>query len=203
VIRKRVRVKTPILDINLASDYVPGAGVPRSDIDRRNGMGGSQQLDDAARSLARDGSGVSRRSVLRGVVAGTFGSVAFSKVAFARGGHGSGCTGFCNEVFGKGTEAASSCIQDAMDGTGLCYTCGPASTAGTRSICCTRDRTGHCSEYGGATCCGSGYVCQDGNCRQVCAGANQPCAEDSDCCGELICGGAAVSSGGMVCIPAK
>jgi hypothetical protein len=91
-----------------------------------------------------------------------------------------------------------------MQGTGLCYTCGPASSAGTRSICCTRNGTGHCTDYNSATCCPSGYVCQHGSCVQVCAQAFQPCTTDSDCCGNLVCGQQAVTSpAGQVCLPPK
>lgn len=109
------------------------------------------------------------------------------------------CTSFCLSVFGAGTSAARQCITDASQHMGLCYSCGPASAAGTQPICCSQNSSGHCTSYSSATCCTSGLTCQNGQC--VTAGCPTDCTKLSngtcarlcntaaDCtCGSHFCG---------------
>lgn len=151
-------------------------------------MSGRQDFDQLARSVATGGvgHGISRRSVLRGVVAGTFGSLLLSHGARAAGADHS-CDVFCASVFGKNTRGAKLCVQHAAQRTGLCYTCGPASAGGTQQVCCPENSSGHCLDYSSTTCCTQGSVCQNGACVPVCGGSYAPCNQDSDCCSGLLC----------------
>lgn len=153
-------------------------------------MFGQRGFDDLARSLAARDTAVSRRGVLKGVAAGTFGSLLVGGSAQAAGAGKSGCAAFCSQVFGPDTAATTQCIKQAKLGAGLCYTCGPGNAGGTQSICCTRNSGGFCSSYSSATCCVSGTVCQSGVCAAICAGSGDACTTDPDCCGELTCQGA-------------
>jgi hypothetical protein len=106
----------------------------------------------------------------------------------------SDCAHFCNSVFDPGP-ARGQCKSDAAHGTGLCFTCGPASPGGTQPICCPQNSDGTCTSYSSATCCSDGQVCQDGMCvtptttttPPPCQGVNGSCVNTSDCCTGLFC----------------
>jgi hypothetical protein len=126
-------------------------------------------FDNLTKALATS---TSRRQALRrlgGALSATLlASWPFGQ-ALAQGGGNSDCAHFCNAIFGVGTPAAGQCTSDAAHHKGLCYTCGPASSGGTRSICCPKNSSGYCSSYSSATCCDSGKTCLSGSC---CATAN-------------------------------
>ena len=122
------------------------------------------KFDELTKALAIS---TSRRQAFRrigGILAGVSLAGLFPGLAFAKN---KTCAQFCASVFGDNTPAAEQCTADAAHGTGLCYTCG--STTPASSICCTRNTSGFCTSYSGATCCGSGATCLGSSC---CASAN-------------------------------
>jgi hypothetical protein len=134
------------------------------------------KFDDLTKALATP---TSRRQALRrigGILGGTALAGLLPGVALA---DNSACAHFCASVFGADTPAADQCTSDAAHGTGLCYTCGPASPGGTQPICCPENGSGQCTSYSSATCCSGGRVCQNGGC---CLPINGRCNVDSDCC---------------------
>ncbi len=136
----------------------------------------------------------SRRQALRrigGILGGTALAGILPGVALA---DNSDCAHFCNSVFAPGS-ARGQCKSDAAHGTGLCYTCGPASPGGSQAICCPQNADGTCTSYSSATCCGSGQTCTNGTCVATCSGVilsngtcAQPCSPNGTCsctgCGE-------------------
>jgi hypothetical protein len=121
-------------------------------------------FDSLARTLA---DGTSRRGVFRalgGVMLGSLVAASPRAVLAQTSSGNSACAHFCAAVFGADTPAASQCTSDAAHGKGLCYTCGPASTGGTKSICCPKNGAGQCSSYSVATCCTSGQTCSGDQC---------------------------------------
>lgn len=154
-----------------------------------------QRFDDLARLVAQK---TSRRQVLKVLAGAALGGMFANRLSPALAAGAGGCATYCNQVFGEDTAATTQCIQDAKRGTGLCYTCGPASTGGgvsPSSICCTRNSSNYCTSYsgsGGATCCSSSQTCTNGTCTAVCTTAYQgPCTSSSQCCqptkGTAIC----------------
>src|SRR5947209_1192290 len=124
------------------------------------------RFDELTKALATS---TSRRQALRrigGILGGTALAGLFPGLASAST---SACAHFCNAVFGADTPAADQCISDAAHHKGLCYTCGPASSGGTKPICCPENGSGQCTSYSTATCCGSSATCLGGSC---CANAN-------------------------------
>lgn len=134
-----------------------GIAAPRKD--RRNLD--SSKFDDLTKILATS---TSRRQALRrmgGILGGTALAGLFPGLAFASN---SACAQFCASVFGAKTKAAGQCTSDAAHGKGLCYTCGPASSGGTKAICCPENPNGTCTSYSSSTCCPTGQICQNGTC---------------------------------------
>ncbi len=127
----------------------------------------SSRFDELTKALARP---TSRRQALKGALGALVGGVVatFLPGRAALAGT-SACAHFCDSVFGADTPAAMQCISDAAHHKGLCYTCGPASAGGTKSICCPKNASGSCTSYSSATCCGSSATCLGGSC---CANAN-------------------------------
>ena len=153
-------------------------------------------FDDLTRALAAP---TSRRWAFRrfggilgfGALFGTVGGVALTElspgVAFASSTYD--CIYFCESVFPAGSNR-SQCSSDAANGTGLCYSAGPRSTGGSKSICCPSDANGQCTSYSGATSCGSGQTCKHGTCVSTCSGGttllNGTCAQS--CSSSCSCG---------------
>ena len=144
-------------------------------------------FDDVTKALA---TATSRRQALRrigGILGGTALAGLFPGLALA---DNSACAHFCNSVFGPGPDRGK-CKSDAAHGTGLCYTCGPASPGGTQPICCPQNPDGTCTSYSSATCCGSGQTCTNGtcvatNCDVLSNGTRaQPCTDSSQCNGNF------------------
>jgi hypothetical protein len=122
------------------------------------------RFDELTKALA---SSTSRRQALRrigGILGGTALAGLFPGLALAGGGN-SACAQFCASVFGADTPAAGQCTSDAAHQRGLCYTCGPASSAGTQPICCPENPNGTCTSYSSATCCGQFEFCFQGVCE--------------------------------------
>jgi hypothetical protein len=126
------------------------------------------RFDRLTRALATS---TSRRQALRRI-GGTLGGAALASwplgKALAKGGGNSECAHFCAQIFGADTPAAGQCTSDAAHGTGLCYSCGPASPAGTQQICCSQNADGTCSSYSGASCCTLYQFCFQGVCEESC-----------------------------------
>ena len=81
------------------------------------------------------------------------------------------------------------CQSDAANGTGLCYSLGPRSSGGSKSICCPSDANGQCTSYTQTSSCGSGQTCHHGTCVSTCSGTkllNGTCAQS--CSGGCSCG---------------
>jgi hypothetical protein len=98
------------------------------------------------------------------------------------------CINFCDAVFPFGS-ARSQCLSDAWHGTGLCYSLGPRSTGGSKSVCCPSDANGHCTSYTQTSSCGSGQTCTHGTCVSTYSGTtllNGTCAQS--CSGGCSCG---------------
>jgi hypothetical protein len=126
----------------------------------------SNIFDEMTKAIA---TATSRREALRrigGILGGTALAGLFPGLALA---DNSACAHFCNSVFGGDTPASAQCASDATKHKGLCYSCGPASSGGTKPICCTKNGSGYCTSYSSTTCCGSGTTCLGGSC---CANAN-------------------------------
>lgn len=146
-----------------------------------------ERFDRFTKSLANP---TPRRSVLKGIV----GTVVGAMVATFSPGHAlannSACAHFCNSVFAPGS-ARGQCTSDAAHGTGLCYTCGPASPGGTKPICCP-EGSGNCTNYSNTTCCSSGSLCCGGTCATcpsggVCSGTSCVCPSGySNCNGTCL-----------------
>ena len=145
----------------------------------------SWRFDEITKALATK---TSRRQTLRrlgGILGATALAGFFPGLAFASN---STCAHFCAAVFGADTPAAGQCTSDAAHGKGLCYTCGPASAGGTKSICCPGG-SGHCTSYSSATCCAGSQTCCGGTCTScptggVCSGSSCVCpAGQSNCHG--------------------
>src|SRR5579859_3530862 len=101
------------------------------------------------------------------------------------------CIYFCESVFPAGSNRTQ-CSTDAANGKGLCYSAGPRSTGGSKSICCPADSNGQCTSYSSATSCGSGQTCTQGTCVSTCSGTtllNGTCAQT--CSGSPSCGSCA------------
>ena len=84
-------------------------------------------FDDMTKAIA---TATTRRQALRriaGILGGTALAGLFPGLALA---DNSDCAHFCNSVFDPGPDRGQ-CKSDAAHGTGLCYTCGPASPGGT------------------------------------------------------------------------
>jgi len=108
------------------------------------------KFDEVTKAFATS---TSRRQALRrigGILGGTVLAGLVPGLALA---NNSACAHFCASVFGADTPAASQCTSDAAHHTGLCYTCGPASSGGTQPICCPENPDGTCTSYSSATCC--------------------------------------------------
>jgi hypothetical protein len=164
-------------------------------------------FDDVARTLATERS---RRRALQTLVGAMLGSLvaASPRVALAQG--NSQCAHFCAAVFGADTPAAGQCTSDAAHGKGLCYTCGPASTGGAKSICCARNGSGVCTSYGAATCCTAPQTCGGGGTAGVCGCTPKTCptgvcGQISNGCGGTLnctCGTGQICSNGQCVTPA-
>jgi hypothetical protein len=151
----------------------------------------SGTFDGLTKALA---SPASRRSVFRrfaGVLlGGTVGGAALAtlspNVAFASSNHD--CVYFCESVFPAGSNRTQ-CTSDAANGTGLCYSLGPRSTGGSKSICCLSDSNGQCTSSS-VTSCSSSQTCHHGTCVSTCSGGttllNGTCAQS--CSGSCSCG---------------
>jgi hypothetical protein len=125
----------------------------------------SRSFDELARGLA-NGS-ISRRKAIKFIAATTLGGIlglSGMGTAFAKN---KTCAQWCAAVFGANTPAAGRCTSDAAHGTGLCSSCTTATLPS--SVCCTRNSSGNCISYSGASCCGSDATCLNGSC---CANAN-------------------------------
>ena len=118
------------------------------------------RFDDLTRVLAQ---GTSRRQALKLLGGGLLAALVPGSV-LAKGGGNSNCAKFCATTFGADTPAAGKCTSDAAHGKGLCYTCGPASSGGTKGICCSTNPNGTCTSYSSATCCSGSATCQNGTC---------------------------------------
>jgi hypothetical protein len=117
-------------------------------------------FDDLTKSLATPSS---RRQALRRI-GGMLSGAILASLPFGHAlADNSDCAHFCNSVFAPGP-ARGQCKSDAAHGTGLCYSCGPASPGGTQPICCPQNPDGTCTSYSSATCCSHGQVCQGGTC---------------------------------------
>ncbi len=156
----------------------------------------SSTFDELTRVLA---SSTSRRQVLKTITAATLGGMlglGGISVALA---NNSACAHFCASVFGADTPAAGQCTSDAAHHKGLCYSCGPASPAGTQTICCSENSSGQCTSYSSATCCSGVQTCQNGGCCTpdgANSGQTNACTQNSDCCS-----GFCNSAGFCGCIP--
>jgi hypothetical protein len=148
-------------------------------------------FDNLTRALATP---TSRRRAFRrlgGILAGgTVAGVALTSVSpgVALASSTYDCLYFCESVFPAGSNRTQ-CTSDAAHGTGLCYSAGPRSTGGSKSICCPADANGQCTSYSGATSCGSGQTCTHGTCVSTCSGKtllNGTCAQS--CSGSCSCG---------------
>jgi hypothetical protein len=140
-----------------------------------------RRFDDLTKALATP---ASRRRVLRRIGGTLTGAILASLLPGRVLADNSACAHFCASVFGADTPAANQCISDAAHGTGLCYTCGPASPSGTQPMCCSKNTGGTCTSYRGATCCPSGSVCSGGQCINMCTDGIQDGQEtDTDCGG--------------------
>jgi hypothetical protein len=125
----------------------------------------NRSFDELARGLA-NGS-ISRRKAIKFIAAITLGGIlGLSGIgtAFAKN---KTCAQWCAAVFGANTPAAGRCTSDAAHRTGLCTSCGTATSPS--SVCCTRNSSNNCTSYSGASCCGSDATCLNGSC---CAKAN-------------------------------
>lgn len=121
----------------------------------------SSIFDDVTKALA---TAPTRREALRqigGILGGAALAGLFPGLALA---DFKTCPSFCTATFGAGTTAAKQCITDASHHTGLCYSCGPASPGGSKTICCPKNANGTCTSYSSATCCTSGQQCVGGTC---------------------------------------
>jgi hypothetical protein len=155
----------------------------------------NRSFDELARGLA-NGS-ISRRKAIKFIAATTLGGIlGLSGIgtAFAKN---KTCAQWCAAVFGANTPAAGRCTSDAAHGTGLCSSCTTATLPS--SVCCTRNSSGNCISYSGASCpcdssqcltcdsstgtcvgtCTSGQTCQAGTC---CTSNGGTCTSANDCC---------------------
>jgi hypothetical protein len=95
----------------------------------------NRSFDELARGLA-NGS-ISRRKAIKFIAAITLGGIlGLSGIgtAFAKN---KTCAQWCAAVFGANTPAAGRCTSDAAHRTGLCTSCGTATSPS--SVCCTRN----------------------------------------------------------------
>jgi hypothetical protein len=164
----------------------------------------NRSFDDLARGLA-NGS-ISRRKAIKFIAATTLGGIlGLSGIgtAFAKN---KTCAQWCAAVFGANTPAAGQCASDAAHGTGLCSSssCGPATPPS--SVCCTRNSSGNCTSYSGASCCGSSATCLNGSCCAIanvcgstCCALGQTCLNGSCCPSEQVCGSTCGCPAGQVC----
>lgn len=139
-----------------------------------------QRFDDLTRLVAGK---TSRRQVLKVLVGAALGGWFVGSDGGRVWASSPNCPSFCEQVFGRDTAATTQCIQDAKAGKGLCSTCGPASPGGgvaSSAVCCTRNSSGHCTSYSGATCCGSTQVCSGGVCV-TCGEQMRPCCAGGSC----------------------
>ena len=98
------------------------------------------------------------------------------------------CLYFCEALFPAGANR-NQCLSDAQSGTGLCYSLGPRSAGGSKTICCPTDANGQCSSYTQTSSCSSGQTCTGGTCVSSCSGTrllNGTCAQS--CSGGCSCG---------------
>jgi hypothetical protein len=140
-------------------------------------------FDDLTKALA---AAPSRRQALRwigGILTGVSLAGIAPGVALA---DNSACAHFCNSVFDPGPDRGQ-CTSDAAHGTGLCYTCGPASPGGNQPICCPENPDGTCTSYSSATCCTSGKVCQKNQCVDMCRDGIKDGQETDVDCGGPVC----------------
>jgi hypothetical protein len=126
-----------------------------------------------------------RRQALKAIAASIGGTATFGGILGLRGlgtalADNSACARFCVATFGEDSPAVGQCINNAAHRTGLCYSCG--SNTPPSSVCCTRNASGFCTSYSGATCCSGGQTCQNGTCVTPCAGLQQTCNSASQCC---------------------
>src|SRR5437762_2214683 len=143
----------------------------------------SGTFDDLTRTLATP---MLRRRVFRRI-AGVFGfsllggsTLAALSPRVAEASSTFDCLYFCESVFPAGS-ARTQCTSDAQSGTGLCYSLGPKSSGGSKSVCCLADSNGQCSSSSGVTSCSSSQTCKHGICVSTCSGGttllNGTCAQ--------------------------
>jgi hypothetical protein len=124
-----------------------------------------RRFDQLTKTLA---SSTSRRQALKAAAVAAVGGVLGWRATGTASAQGnSACAHWCAAVFGADTPAAGQCTSAAAHGTGLCYTCGPASPGGgvaPAAICCTHTSSGYCASYSGAACCSPSQTCSNGTC---------------------------------------
>ena len=100
------------------------------------------------------------------------------------------CAEFCATVFPPG-EARGRCVEEAAQGQGVCFQCGPQSS-GSRVLC-------------GTVCCPKGLGCCGGECvrldtEQNCGRCGNVCGEGLECAGgECLCPGGEPTCFGQCC----
>lgn len=129
--------------------------------------------------------GHSRRAVLKalgGGVGAALASVGMARVTAAQG--NSDCAHFCTGVFPPGPDRGQ-CVNDAANGTGLCYACGPAAQNTGLTLCgqaCIALGTNeNCSGCGDV--CTSPNTCGGGDTAGVCGCTPATCQDLGITCG--------------------
>lgn len=146
-----------------------------------------QQFDELVKTFARP---VSRRQMVKVLVATTVGGWFIRAATGEALAQNNACARFCNATFGEGTEAQSQCASDGAHHRGLCYTCGPNSSGGTKPICCPKNASGSCASYDSADCCGQFQNCCNGKCCTLatcCKDATPNYCCLGDCCSGTCC----------------
>jgi hypothetical protein len=138
-----------------------------------------QRFEELTRLIATK---TSRRQVLKVLAGATVGGLVGSRLSPVLAAGAGNCARYCNQIFGEDTAATTQCIRDSKRGTGLCYTCGPASTGGGTP--CGPTSGGYYTSYSSTTCCsGSTPACSNGTCAAPCVqNGQQPPGADKNCC---------------------
>ena len=160
-------------------------------------------FDDLARTLA---AGASRRGVLRAIGGAVLGTLVAAPPRPVLADGNADCAHFCDDVEPPGP-GRGECKSDAAQQQGLCYTCGPAATAGHPDVCGVGTSSVTCCTVASPTCCGNATcvnlqsdVTNCGTCGNACkAPANASAVCTNGKCG-FVCNAGFVLCQGK-CVP--
>lgn len=108
-----------------------------------------QRFDTLAKRLAGP---ISRRQVLKAIVATALGGLLLRSGSGAALADNSDCAHFCNAIYPSG-DAQGHCKSDAARGHGVCTQCGPAAPVGHPNVCGVGTNTAFCCPPEQPSCC--------------------------------------------------